>query len=205
MRPILAFAKRHTLFSTFVGPLVLTVGSAIVLYLLTRGTSGLEPILSASVAFVVYVAGALLIGMFLRNWKGPRSETSDYQSHLPSPRENPSSNNQVVDQEHERTRTGSSLREMLAAANAMDGSIARDEAFRIVAETALDQGDYETAIKAGDASPTSTGSSQTLRLVALSAAKAGQFGWSAKAAKKIPQSIVRDTTTVDILKVKRRQ
>ena len=57
MRPILAFAKRHTLFSTFVGPLVLTVGSAIVLYLLTRGTSGLEPSLSASVAFLSTLQG----------------------------------------------------------------------------------------------------------------------------------------------------
>ena len=112
---------------------------------------------------------------------------------------------QVRRKERGSKAPGSALGLMLNAAKATHGSTARDSACRIVAETALRDGEYEIAIRAADAGATDTGRSAALRLVAVSAANAGQFGLAAQAANKIPQSYVRDSTTIEILKIQRGQ
>ena len=87
----------------------------------------------------------------------------------------------------------------LEAAKTVQSSSARDQALRIVAETALELEEYNLAIEAGDASPIASGKSKTLKLVALCAAKRGHLKIAMEAADKIPYRSVHDATKVEIL------
>ena len=78
----------------------------------------------------------------------------------------------------------------------------RNRALRIVAETAVEKGNYDVAIKAGAASPTSNARSETLTFVALCAAKEGLFALAIEAADKIPISKVHDNTKVEVLSIR---
>ena len=92
-----------------------------------------------------------------------------------------------------------SLTQMLRAAESVRATTERDRALRIVAETAVEKSNYGVAIRAGAGSPTSKGRSETLRFVALCAAKDGLFKFAVEAADKIPLRDIHDSTKIKIL------
>lgn len=98
-----------------------------------------------------------------------------------------------------------SLEEMLKAAQSVKTRSERDQALRIVAETAVKKGNYEVAIKAGAESPNYDARSKTLTFVALCAAKEGLFQLAVEAADKIPTHSVHDSTKIEVLKIKSEQ
>ena len=95
-----------------------------------------------------------------------------------------------------------SLENMLEAAKSLNAYSERDRALRIVAETAVEKGNYDVAIKAGTASPTYDASSKTLAFVALCAAREGLFELAMEAADKIPTYSVQDSTKIEVLSIK---
>ena len=95
-----------------------------------------------------------------------------------------------------------SLPTMLEAAKSVKIYSEKDRAMRIVAETAVKQGDYEIAIEAGVGSASYEGQSDTLAYVARCAAEQGQFEYAVKAADEIPIAKVHDNTKIEILMVK---
>ena len=97
------------------------------------------------------------------------------------------------------TPVSTSLVQMLRAAKSVKTYPERDRALRIVAETAVEKGNYDVAIKAGAASPTRAARSKTLTFVAICAAKEGLFELAIEAADKIPLRSVHDSTKLDIL------
>ena len=94
---------------------------------------------------------------------------------------------------------------MLEAAESVKAYSERDRALRIVAETAVEKGSYNLAIKAGAASPTYNARSKTLTFVARCAAKAGLFDLAVEAADKIPIRSIHDSTKVEVLAIKKEQ
>ena len=92
-----------------------------------------------------------------------------------------------------------SLTQMLRAAESVRATTERDRALRIFAETAVEKSNSGVAIRAGAGSPTSKGRSETLRFVALCAAKDGLFKFAVEAADKIPLRDIHDSTKIKIL------
>ena len=99
----------------------------------------------------------------------------------------------------------SPLERRLLAATSVRVNSARDEAMRLVAKDAMDQDDYKTAIEAGRLSASSRGKSETLKFVALCAAKRGKFTVAFEAADHIPLTSVHDDTKIDILSMEEEQ
>ena len=97
------------------------------------------------------------------------------------------------------------LRQALAAAKSLDSSHDHDRAIRIVAEMAVMQGDYKTAIEAGNASISVHAQGETLSFVALEAAKQGLFITATKAAGDIIGSHTQGATMIKVLELKRKR
>ena len=103
------------------------------------------------------------------------------------------------------TSDSAALRDALAAAKSLRSSYDHDRALNIVAETAVKQGDYETAIDAGNASLSGHAQGVTLSFVALEAAKQGLFITATKAARKINSSHTQGVAMIKVLEMKRKQ
>ena len=93
----------------------------------------------------------------------------------------------------------STAKSMLKTALSIPLSSERSKGLRTVAITAVAQFDYETAISAGRATPSSTSRGQTLALVARCAAQDGLFDKADEAVSHIPSSSVRSSITNEIL------
>lgn len=89
--------------------------------------------------------------------------------------------------------------QMLTSANSVKSRNERDRALRIVAESAVQVGNYEIAIRAGASSPIIEGRAKTLVFVARSATAAGLYDLADKAASEITLASVHDSMKIEIL------
>ena len=98
-----------------------------------------------------------------------------------------------------------SLKQLLEVADSVRSSENHDQAMRDVAEHAVGQGHYEIAIKAGAGIRWSAEESETLKFVAICAAKEGLFGVADKAARRIRLTEVHDDAKTEIIRVERQR
>ena len=219
MGKVLGLIRKRSRVTVMVGVIAPGLITEMVQYLLTGGVFGWYPILAAAAGGVLALVILGLASRMTREEVGPlnsgahvsileprvQEATTTMLAPIPRARARELLRLQATSEERATKAAGSPLGGMLNAAKATHGSTARDDACMIVAETALRDGEYETAIKAADASGTDFGRSEALKFVAVSAANAGQFALAAKAANRIPQSYVRDSTTIEILKIQRKK
>lgn len=97
------------------------------------------------------------------------------------------------------------LNSLLEAAESIRTSDHEDRALRLVAETAVERGDYDVAVKAGKASFRSETTSTILAFVALCAASEGLFDLAIEAANAIPTTTIHDLVVMEILVVRSSQ
>ena len=157
-------------------------------------------ILGLAILVIPYLLRKLRKYMTMRKQEFEIASSFDDTENLsPSPKVNLP----IASQKHPASTE--SLNQMLEAAKAVLSSSARSNALRIVAEHAVEYGDYGIAIKAGVSDNSSIGSSNTLSYVAVKAAEKGAFKQATQAANAIPSSSMQGETTVKILRIQQKR
>ena len=95
------------------------------------------------------------------------------------------------------------LDKQLEEALTISGNAARDSALFIVAQDAVINMDYWTAIRAADASPSSASEAQSLSLVVRCAIEDGKYDMAAAAAAKIGNNADRNQMQVEVIAARR--
>ena len=91
------------------------------------------------------------------------------------------------------------LDKQLEEALTISGNAARDSALFIVAQDAVINMDYWTAIRAADASPSSASEAQSLSFVARCAIEDGNYDMAAEAAARIGSSAARNQMQLEVI------
>ena len=98
-----------------------------------------------------------------------------------------------------------SLEDFLRYAKSIPVPSERDQGLRTVAEFAVREGDYATAIEAGAYSPSSHEGAKTLSFVALCAAEEGLYETAYQTASKVRISAVESKVKREILNLRNRR
>ena len=160
---------------------------------------GIEPI----IGLVASCITCGLFGLLLFQWWRTRQRRNTSKASADSVQMVPQLQPDKIASQMEDTKpdSNSDLIARLKSAKSIPYAGERGRGLRIVAEIAIQQGNYELAIKAGIATPYDTHKSDTLAFVATSAARAGLFEVADRAASHIPYDSVQSDVKNKILRM----
>ncbi len=159
----------------------------------------IEPI----IGFVASCITCGLFGLLLFQWCRTRQRRNTSKDNGENMQIVPQLQRDKITSEMEGTKpdSNSDLIARLKSAKSIPYDGERGTGLRIVAEIAIQQGNYEVAIEAGIATPYANQKSDTLAFVATSAAKAGLFEVADRAASHIPYHGVQSDVKNKILRM----